>query len=133
MAKVILEHKLKELSILGHFTVESAARDAPSSTKASPYAREAIKMLYGEDLLAGYKPKSLTPELIEKADLILVMTADMKHGLPLAKTYTVTEYGGGAGDIMDPYGSDLGCYLKCAKELSKAIDNVVARDFKTKS
>jgi protein-tyrosine-phosphatase len=89
--------------------------------------------LYGEDLLAFHKPKSLTPKIIEKADLILVMTSPMKHGLPTAKTYTLKEYGGGAGDIMDPFGGDLGRYLKCANELSESLDKVIAWLLKMKS
>lgn len=133
MAKVILEQKLKDLGKWGHFTVQSASCSTPTSTEASFYAREAIKTLYGEDLLACHKPKSLTPELIEKADLILVMTGVMKHGLPLTKTYTLKEYGHGIGDIMDPFGSDPGCYLECAEELSKSLDNVAARLLKKKT
>ena len=125
MAKVIMEQKLKELVALGQFMVDSAACDTPTCTKANPYAREAMKTIYGEDLLAAYESKSLTPKLIKKADLILVMAGVMKHGLPCAKTYTVKEYGGERGDIMDPFGSDLDCYLECAKELSKAIDKVM--------
>lgn len=132
MAKVILERKLKDMAKLGQFMAESAACDTPSSTKASPYAREAIKTLYGEDLLAAHKPKSLTPKIIEKADLILVMTSPMKHGLPTAKTYTLKEYGGGDDDIMDPFGGDLDCYLKCANELSDSLDKVIARLLKMK-
>ena len=133
MAKVILENKLKGMAKLGQFTVQSAACYTPTYTEASFYAREAIKTLYGHDLLAAHKPKSLTPELTEKADLILVMTRAMKYSLPPAKTYSVKEYGGGSGDIMDPFDGDFNCYLECAKELSEAVDKVVVRLLKTKS
>ncbi len=133
MAKVILEHKLKDLAKLGQFSLQSAARYAPNNPEASFYARETIKTLYGHDLLAAHKPKSLTRELTEKADLILVMTDGMKYGLPPAKTYSVKEYGGGAGDVMDPFGGDLDCYLECANELSSIIEKVVARLLKTYS
>jgi len=133
MAKVILEHKLKDLANLGKFTVQSAARYTPTHPGASFLARETIETLYGHDLLAAHKPKSLTPELTEKADLILVMTDEMKHGLPPAKTYLVKEYGGEAGDVLDPFGGDLDRYLKCADELSGVLDKVVARLLKTNS
>lgn len=36
--------------------------------------REVIKTLYGEDILASHKPRSLTRKLTEQADLVLVMT-----------------------------------------------------------
>jgi len=133
MAKVILEQKLKDLAKLNKFTVQSAALHTPTYPRASPDAREAIKTLYGEDLLAPHKPKSLTPKLIEKADLILVMTRAMKYSLPPAKTYSVKEYGGGSGDIMDPFDGDFNCYLECADELSSALDKVVAQLLKTNS
>lgn len=132
MAKAILKHRLGELGISGHFNVESAAISTTTDTEASPYAREAIKLLYLEDLLAGHKPKGITPKLIEKADFILVMTGAMKYRLPATKTYTVTEYGCGTGDIMDPLGGDLDCYIKCAKELSSIIDKVITRLLRTK-
>ncbi len=131
MAKVILERKLQDLDKFGQFTVQSAARYTPTFQEASFYARETIKNLYGHDLLAAHKSHSLTPELTDKADLILVMTDAMKHGLPPAKTYSVKEYGGEVGDIIDPFGGDLDQYLECADELSSILDEVVVRISKT--
>jgi hypothetical protein len=55
------------------------------------------------------------------------MTATMKHGLPPIKTYSVKEFGGETGEIIDPLVGDRDYYLKCANELSKAIDKVVDR------
>ena len=104
MAKVILEHKLKDWAKSEQFTVISAACYNPTNSETSLNARETIKTLYKQDLLATHKSKSLTPELTEKADLILVMTDAMKNGLPPNKTYSVKEYGGQAGDVMDPFG-----------------------------
>ena len=131
MAKVILERKLQDLDKLEQFTVQSAACYTPTYTEASFYARETIKTLYGYDLLAAHKSQSFTSELIDKADLILVMTDVMKHGLPSAKTYSVKEYGREAGDIMDPFGGDLDQYLECANELSSVLDEIVVRILKT--
>jgi protein-tyrosine phosphatase len=126
MAKVILEHKLIDLAKSEQFTVISAARYSPTNSETSLNARETIKILYKQDLLATHKSKSLTPELTEKADLILVMTDVMKNGLPPNKTYSVKEYGGQAYDVMDPFGGDLKRYLECADELSSSLNNVVA-------
>jgi protein-tyrosine-phosphatase len=55
MAKVILGRKLKDLASLGQFTIQSAARYTPTSLEVSFYAREAIKTLYGHDILAAHK------------------------------------------------------------------------------
>lgn len=131
MAKVILERKLQDLDKLGQFIVQSAARYTPTYPEASFYARETIKALYGHDFLAAHKSQSLTAELTDKADLILVMTDAMKHGLPLTKTYSVKEYGGETGGIMDPFGGDLDQYFECADELSSILDKVVVRILKT--
>ena len=127
MAKVILERKLQDLDKLGQFIVQSAARYTPTFQEASFCARETIKALYGRDLLATHKSQSLTLELTDKADLILVMTDVMKHGLPPAKTYSVKEYVGETGDIMDPFGCDFDQYLECADELSNILDKAVVR------
>lgn len=90
-------------------------------------ARAAIKQLSGQDILASHKAKKLTSELAEKADLILVMGARMKKGLPAGKTWTLKEYAGGSGDVKDPFGGSLEVYLECASEISTALDGAVAK------
>jgi protein-tyrosine-phosphatase len=127
MAKVILEHKLSAAGTIDQFTIESAACGSPTYPVASHGARKAIEALYGEDLLAAHKSRGFTPALINKADLILVMSSGMKAGLPSAKTWTLKEYAGGSGDIQDPLGLGLETYLATAGEISAALDGVVAR------
>jgi protein-tyrosine-phosphatase len=127
MAKVILEQKLQALGSLDRFEIDSAAYDGPTYPVASDNAREAIKKLFGQDLLASHKAKKLTPELIERADLILVMKTKMKKGLPHGKTWTLKEYAGGSGDVADPFGSSLESYLKCAYEISDALEHIVTK------
>lgn len=126
MAKVILEQKLTSLGEFG-FEVDSAAYDGPTYARASDNARAAIKELFGQDLLASHHAKKLTPELAEKADLILVMGARMKNGLPPGKTWTLKEYAGGSGDVKDPFGGSLKVYLECASEISSDLDGTVVR------
>lgn len=82
MAKVILEQMLKAKGQLDRFEIVSAAYGSPTYEGASNNAREAIKKLFGADLLASHRAKKLTPDLIEQADLILVMEARMKKGFP---------------------------------------------------
>lgn len=127
MAKVILEQKLASLGKLGDFEIDSAAYDGPTYAGASDDARAAIKELFGQDILTSHHAKKLTPELAEKADLILVMGARMKKGLPPGKTWTLKEYAGGLGDVKDPYGGSLKIYLECASEISSALDGAVAK------
>ena len=127
MAKVILEQRLKVLGKSDKFEVDSAAYDGPTYPRASDNAREAIKKLFGLDLLASHKAKKLTPELVEQADLILVMGARMKKGLPPGKTWTLKEYAGGSEDVADPFGGDLDVYLRCARELSDTLELIVTK------
>lgn len=125
MAKVILEQKLKAKGKADQFVVDSAAFDGPTHAGASVNAREAMKTMFGDDLLAGHKAKKLTPEMAEAADVVLVMGARMKRGQPPGKTWTLKEYGGGSGDIADPYGGDKAVYLACAREIADAIDKIM--------
>ncbi len=125
MAKVILEQKLKALGKLDRFVIDSAAYDSPTYPGASSNSREAIKKLFSQDLLASHKAKKLTPELAGRADLILVMGARMKKGLPQGKTWTLKEYAGGSGDVVDPFGRNLESYLKCAHEISNLWGSIV--------
>ena len=127
MAKVILEQKLESVGRLTDFELDSAAYDVPTDGQASANAREAIKRLYKDDLLAPHKPKKLTPDLVEKADLILVATRRMKVGLPEGKTWNLKEYAGESGDVADPYGGDVDVYLECASEISRALDEILPK------
>lgn len=127
IAKVILEQKLRALGKLDRFEIDSAAYDSPTYPVASSTAREAIKKLFSQDLLASPKAKKLTPGLVEKADLILVMGARMKKSLPTGKTWTLKEYVGGSGEIIDPFGRDLDVYLRCAREISDELELIVTK------
>jgi len=127
MAKVILADKLKKASKLEAFMIDSAAYDYPTYQGASTNAREAIKQLFGEDLLVSHTAKKLTPDLVEGADLILVMGAGMKKGLPQEKTWTLKEYAGGTGDVVDPFDGNIDTYVTCAKEISSLLEKVLPK------
>jgi len=128
MAKVLLTEKLREIDKLNLYEVDSAAYDEPTSKEASPDARETVKYILGEDLLADHKAKQLTGDMAEQSDIILVMGNRMKKGLPTDKTWTLKEYAGGSGEIEDPMTSiELDAYLKCAQEISSCIDKIALR------
>ena len=127
MAKAIMEHRLMEEGASDTFEVDSAAYDAPTYQHASGHAREAVKKLLGTDLLASHAAKKLSPALAVDANLILVMAARMKRGLPPDKTFTLREYAGGSGDIADPFEGSLDTYLKCAREIAATIDDTLPK------
>jgi len=102
MAKVILEQKLEDRGQLDRFVVDSAAFNDTDYPEASRNTREAIKKIYGQDLLATHKSKNLTSQLTGKADLILAMTGAIKNMLPLEKSWTLKEYAGSSGIYGTP-------------------------------
>jgi protein-tyrosine-phosphatase len=123
MAKVILEQQLKAVGKLGEFEIDSAAYGNPTLNSASDESREVIKIKYGKDLLASHRPKKITPGLI----FILVMTDRIKNGLPQGKVFTLKEFAGGSGDIVDPFGQGQTTYLSLAEEISETIAKVIPR------
>jgi|WetSurMetagenome_2_1015567.scaffolds.fasta_scaffold18688_5 protein-tyrosine-phosphatase len=116
MAKVILEERLKTEGLEKQIKVDSAAYGEPTGTSAHLQARQVIKDLYGEDLLAGHIPKKLTDVMVDEADLILVMEDYMKAGLPLQKVVVL--------DIPDPYNSGFREYGLCARALIQSVGDL---------
>ena len=105
--------------------IESAGIFANDGEPASNEAIIAMKK-YDIDLL-GHHAQSINTELIEKSDLILVMTAAHKMVLEAAakdKVFTLSEYAGFDGDIEDPYGGDISEYEKCAEKLYLVLEKV---------
>ena len=138
MAKAITSKELENKEIDFRLRVEGMGLGPLSSNDVSFAAKYAIKALYNEDLLQAYKPEQVSKELLDEADLILVMDHGlMEHKLlqpilPRGKTYVFKEFFGLRGDIEDPYpdGKDqeaLARYLKCATEMRSIIKNGLDR------
>ncbi|MFC1953376.1 hypothetical protein ACFLVZ_00905 [Chloroflexota bacterium] len=127
MAKVILEQKLKELGQLDKFEINSGAFNAPNYAGTNEFAREAIKKIYGQDLLASHNSVNLTVIHIEQADLILTMTEKLKEGLPQNKSYTMQEYAGTSGDVSDSEEENLETYLEAAYQISGVMDRMIEK------
>lgn len=70
----------------------------------------------------------LTKETIDSCDLILTMTQYMRNILKnnfsekAECIYTLSDFIGAEGDIMDPYGGDIFLYGETYKELEKKIE-----------
>lgn len=108
--------------------IESAGIFAVDGEPASNEAVIAMKK-YDIDLL-GHHAQTINTELIEKSDLILTMTAAHKTVLEPAakgKVFTICEYAGLDGDIIDPYGGDVADYEECAEKLWEALQKVAER------
>lgn len=105
--------------------IESAGLFAAEGSPASDEAIEAMKK-YDVDL-SDHRAKQITPELIEKSDIILTMTAAQKMLLAEVaadKTYTLCEYAGTEGDIADPFGGDLEEYEEVAQMIYFALQSI---------
>ncbi len=118
LAKVILEEKLKDEGMAEKYRLESAAYGEPGEKSAHPIARLVIKELYEKDLLKDHLPRKLTSQMVDKADLILVMEGYMKAGLPPEKVVVL--------DIPDPfesywweYGGEVGALIRCVEALKR--------------
>lgn len=130
MAKVITQKLITERHPQLNLHVEAMALGPTSKTEVSYAARNAIKEIYGEDLLAGYMPRTVTVELLDKAHLILVMDRKlmMNKILPKTKTYVFKPFFGLDGDIKDPWpdGKDratLTRYKERATEIKSILEN----------
>lgn len=102
--------------------VLSAGAFAMPGLRATPQAVEAVRPL-GVDL-SRHRSRTLTPELIQNADLILTMgrghAAAVTALLPSAAARTATL--DPEGDIEDPIGGDQRLYSDLAEHLGRLID-----------
>lgn len=132
MAEAIMRHRVAERG-WAHVAVGSAGIAAghgePAAENAILAARE-----QGLDLLA-HGSRRLTSELIDWADLILVMSSSHLHAVEMMggadKVALVTEFEAGeegAGwPVEDPFGADLMAYRRTYRQLETAIDAVVEK------
>ena len=127
MAKAILEQILSSRGLTSKISVDSAAIGTPTLPTATEEAKKVIKQLYGKDLLANHKSKSITQISFDDFDLILAMQERHKRLLPQHNTYTLKEYAGIKGDINDPWSTDLEAYRKCRDEIKHCLEIGIER------
>jgi protein-tyrosine-phosphatase len=129
MAEGILKHLLREQGIKD-ILVESAGTHSP---QGMPPTQNTILVTTerGIDIMS-HRARMLTSEMIEDADLILVMEKSHtifirnhfprgKHKTHLLKTFSSEDY---EEDVYDPIGGDLNIYRSCVEELDKEIRRV---------
>ena len=127
MAKVILEQMLKEQGLENEILVDSAAKGSSTHSTATENAREAIKQLYGKDLLANHRSKSINNVNLSGFQLILTMEKGHKNSLPKDKTYTLKEYAGLSGNISDPYNKSLQVYRERRDEVKNCLQRALEK------
>jgi protein-tyrosine phosphatase len=104
----------------------SAGVNVVAGSSISINAAEVVKCDTGSDL-SGRCSVQITGELAREADIILTMTSGHKRFLTMQypnfskKVFTLNEYVGVKGDIVDPYGGDIAVYKKTFNDLKNSI------------
>ena len=134
MAAGLLRARLQADGRADEYRVLSAGTWTEAGRPASPYARQ-VMAERGLDI-SDHRAQEISPELVDAADLILVMTRAHREALvaefpeAASRIYLLSEMIGKSYDIADPYSSSLTYYSYCADELETIIDQGYQRILK---
>jgi len=128
MAEVIFNHRIGPDA---GWEATSAGTFAGLGSPASDHAEKAAGEL---DLnLSGHRSKPLTPELVNRCDLIVTMTdghrfhilrefPGVANKVCLIKSFGTSKV---PADITDPYGGSLNIYRKTRDEIDRALSDLI--------
>jgi protein-tyrosine-phosphatase len=126
MAAAIMRRRIAELSLEDQVEVSSAGVWAEEGYGASA---NAVTTLAARGLdLTDHRSRLLTPALLSRADLVLVMEEAHRRSLfylapqHLSKVYLLTEMSGRHADVADPFGGPPEGYARTADALERLID-----------
>ena len=95
-----------------------------------------------EIIHSDFRPQPLSTSLLKKQDLIITMAEHHKehilrnyYDIPNIerKTFTLKEFTGGDGDVIDPYYTNQATYKKVMKEIDKLIEKTILKIIKQNS
>jgi protein-tyrosine-phosphatase len=125
MAAALLNHFASEFGKTHAFEADSAGLSAPEGAHATALA---IRVMTSRQIvLGGHRAKSVTSDLIQKADIVLCMTrghlATLKSRFPESdwKLNLLGDVAGTGQDVIDPIGGNEETYERCARELESLI------------
>jgi protein-tyrosine phosphatase len=137
IAQALLRKMLAERGLADRYRIESGgvapfARDgALVSLDARLVLRDEGIHLPADSVATDLKRNR---HLIERADIILAMTAEqirmLRDGWPEAagtEIYTLREFAGGSGDIEDPAGQDESVFEACRDQIKACLERAMAR------
>lgn len=133
MAERLLKKKLKEKDLEKEFYVCSSGISAYPNDVSTYEAAYVMQNEYGIDI-KDHRATNIKASKIKEMDLILAMTESHKDMLIMMfpelkeKIYTIKEYVGLQGDVLDPYGGTIEIYSNCAKELNEYIDMLLKKE-----
>ncbi|HUU64175.1 MAG TPA: low molecular weight protein arginine phosphatase [Dehalococcoidia bacterium] len=132
MAQVIFKKLVNnDPSLLSACIEVDSAGTGIGLDSATPEAIECMAE-YGLNL-NSHQPKSITSDLVQWADLVLVMESrhrDMvlsRFPNAAKKTHLLSEYVGESGDVPDPYLQGIEIYQKCAATLQSLLKNLAEK------
>lgn len=129
MAEAIARQKAEKLNIHAEFHsagIYAIKGDAASSNAVAVMREMGIN-------LRNHVAVPVSAHIINSSDIILTMTKGQKATLSsifpesASKIYTLLEYIGENGDVMDPFGGDLNTYRKCSQKIAAAIDKLIVK------
>ena len=128
MAEALFRHRMGAAS---GWEAASAGTFSAAGHPASENAVLAVKEL-GVDL-SRHRSQPLTAELVESADMIVVMT--MEHRLHLLevfpevgnRVFLIKSFGTSKvpADVSDPYGGSLNTYKRIRDEIDRALSDLI--------
>jgi len=117
---------------------QSAGTAAVSGCPATHYAMEAVKTWNGD--ISKHRSRPVTRELLEEADLILVMTPSHMHAVQTVcpeaaeKTFLLKKFpepGDDGEGVADPIGGSLDMYnqtfLEIGEEIGRILPELIVR------
>jgi protein-tyrosine phosphatase len=114
------------LCTLNNVTAASAGLSVVPKSKTSQNTAILIKENYNLDI-SNREAVQLTEEILKDSDLVLTMTSYIKDILQnnfpnmKDKIYSLNEYVGVKGDVLDPYGGSIAIYRKTFESLKNSI------------
>lgn len=122
MAEALFNYHCK----LNNVSAKSAGLFINPSSKTSFNTATVLNEVYNIDI-SNRKSVQLNIDLMEQSDLVLTMTTYMKtyinNEVPQFKdkVFTLNEFVGMHGDIIDPFGGDIDIYFQTFKELEERV------------
>ncbi len=132
MAKGLFMKHLEERNpeLLDKIEVITAGTHPHPGDTASPGALEAMEEV-GIDI-SDHQARPVTEEMLAEADLVLTMTKAHRDYLTRIygeneRIFSLYEFLGQDGDVLDPFGGDTDTYRACRDELWQLMEMLVDR------
>lgn len=128
MAMALTQHLL--LGRFPHITVKAAGTSGDGDKPPTPAARQVIRDRLGIDYLKEHRSARLDQDLVDEATIILAMSSANKVTIIRNfanadnKTYTLKEYFGESGDVLDPWKPNDGFGLRAIERYNRTFDEL---------